>query len=329
MSAKITYVFVVVVCLLSSFTAIAQEVVAPLPIITNQNLNFRAGPSTDWQVYSVIPPNTPMFATARTSNSDWLYAEYQEQMGWVAAWLVIWEGGTDALNVLPIIDVAPPPKPFEPPFVTTQDFSALREGPGTDFARVGRVPPDVTLRPIGRTQNYGWWQVEYEGQRDWIAHWLLVWTGDIETLPIDGVDPVPFIRIARLPSISLVEMDRFSAFRRRMYREIATGSQALELAAAAWNQLNTAGMAECVVIETVGFRTIPEALLQNEVIYQPLLRATQNAFADTNAVVELLQDACNRTDVFITRRQITQALNQIAVARRNYVLASALVFGLE
>jgi uncharacterized protein YraI len=48
----------------------------------------------------------------------------------------------------------------------------------------------------GRTSDTRWVQVEYEGQRGWIASFLLVWSGDIIDLPVDGVNPYPFIRRA-------------------------------------------------------------------------------------------------------------------------------------
>ena len=79
-------------------------------------------------------------------------------------------------------------------YVTTQDNSALRAGPGRAFDQLATVPPATTLRAIGRTQDTRWVQVEYEGQRGWIAYWLLVWTGDIISLPVDGVNPLPFVR---------------------------------------------------------------------------------------------------------------------------------------
>jgi hypothetical protein len=48
---------------------------------------------------------------------------------------------------------------------------------------------------IGRTANGRWVQVEYDGQRGWIVYWLLVWSGDLASAPVDGVDLQPFIRL--------------------------------------------------------------------------------------------------------------------------------------
>jgi uncharacterized protein YraI len=81
-------------------------------------------------------------------------------------------------------------------YVTTQDFSSLRAGPGTGFPRLAIVTPVVTMPAYGRTSDTRWVQVEYEGQMGWIASFLLVWSGDIIDLPVDGVNPYPFIRRA-------------------------------------------------------------------------------------------------------------------------------------
>jgi len=81
-------------------------------------------------------------------------------------------------------------------YVTTQDFSSLRAGPGTGFHRLTVVDPVVTLPAVGRTSDTRWIQVYHEGQYGWIAAILLVWSGDVITLPVDGVNPTPFIRRA-------------------------------------------------------------------------------------------------------------------------------------
>jgi uncharacterized protein YraI len=86
--------------------------------------------------------------------------------------------------------------PATPVYVTTQDFSSLRTGPGRAFTRLTVVPPVQTLPAYGRTSDTSWVQVAYDGQLGWINSTLLVWSGDIIDLPVDGIDPYPFIRRA-------------------------------------------------------------------------------------------------------------------------------------
>lgn len=81
-------------------------------------------------------------------------------------------------------------------WVTTQDFVALRRGPSRSFEQFMTVPPALTLPAYGRTSDTRWVQVEYQGERGWIAARYLVWTGDVINLRVDGVDPAPYIRRA-------------------------------------------------------------------------------------------------------------------------------------
>ncbi len=105
-----------------------------------------------------------------------------------------------ALGLAPVTaqDATPTPTQPAPPdsgvWVTTQDRSSLRAGPGVAFARLAVVPPATTLPAIGRSADGRWVQVYYEGQTGWIVYWLLVWSGDLAQLPIDGVNPLPFVR---------------------------------------------------------------------------------------------------------------------------------------
>lgn len=81
-------------------------------------------------------------------------------------------------------------------WVTTQDYVALRRGPSRAFEQITTVPAALTLPAYGRTSDTSWIQVEYEGQRGWIAARYLVWSGDVINLVVDGVNPEPFIRRA-------------------------------------------------------------------------------------------------------------------------------------
>jgi hypothetical protein len=96
-------------------------------------------------------------------------------------------------------------------YVTTQDYTALRAGPGRHWDRLAVLPYGVTYRATGRTIDAQWFQIAYEGELEpgarteftvdgvtygWVAYWLLTWTGNILDLPIDGVKTVPTARAA-------------------------------------------------------------------------------------------------------------------------------------
>lgn len=90
-------------------------------------------------------------------------------------------------------------------YVTTQDFSSLRTGPGTAFERITVIDPVVTLPAYGRTADTRWVQVAHEGQLGWIASILLVWSGDMINLPVDGIPVTPFIRRAGAVAVTVRE----------------------------------------------------------------------------------------------------------------------------
>jgi hypothetical protein len=96
-------------------------------------------------------------------------------------------------------------------YVTTQDYAALRAGPGTIWDRLAVLPYGATFHATGRTIDGRWLQLAYDGPLDdgartdftvdgvtygWVADWLLEWTGDMLQLPIDGVQTVPTARLA-------------------------------------------------------------------------------------------------------------------------------------
>lgn len=87
-------------------------------------------------------------------------------------------------------------------YVTTQDYANLRLGPGKNWDVLAKLDYGVTLKATGRSVDSRWIQVMYEGDVDndsatidgvtygWITYWVLVWTGDILELPIDGVETI-------------------------------------------------------------------------------------------------------------------------------------------
>jgi len=88
-------------------------------------------------------------------------------------------------------------------WVTTQDYAVLRAGPGTTWDRLTVLPFGATYRATGRNTFGTWIQVAYEGALDpgartdvtidgitygWVSYRLLIWTGNILELPIDGIE---------------------------------------------------------------------------------------------------------------------------------------------
>lgn len=90
---------VILVLLLVLPTAVwAQGTVV---VQTTDNLNLRAGPTTNADVLTVIPYQMELPALARTADSAWIQTEYQEYSGWVSRrYLVVLEGQVEWLPEL-------------------------------------------------------------------------------------------------------------------------------------------------------------------------------------------------------------------------------------
>lgn len=96
-------------------------------------------------------------------------------------------------------------------FVTVQDNAILRAGPGQIWDRLTVLPYGTTYRAVGRTLDGDWIQIAYKGELDaearreftvngvtygWVASWLLIWSGNILELPIDGIVTIETTRSA-------------------------------------------------------------------------------------------------------------------------------------
>lgn len=280
-------------------------------------------------------------------------------------------------------------------YVTTQDFSSLRRGPGENFARITVVPPSLTIPAIGRTPNSDWVQVVYEGEAGWIASFLLVWSGEFIDLQIDGYDPVPYVRRTELQAnivagatlyadntlsygqevgtvneATVVELTgrlglgqympiqivyngnlywvgSWNLYRVRggsitklldmTYRyaygritsglgtDISRGTSRLSTIESLWLDLQAGRSVRCDLLPNfLPARRTPDSDINQEPQFLVMVDALDTAISSTNTAISLLDDACNRTDRFITNQDIDNALTEIDTARRNFNLASSL-----
>lgn len=198
--------------LISADLIAAQEEETPpeVPLTTTTILNFRASPMDDAYVMRGIPAETQLIATAQVG--DWVQVAYNNQVGWISANFVVWGGDPSGL-INPFISTDD--NISYDAFVTTQDKTSFRVGPGIDFERIAVIEPGVTLPAVGRTADRTWIQIVYNGEYGWVRDWLLVWTGDVITLELDGIDPVPFVRRTLAQAWIFPERDIYSQANQR------------------------------------------------------------------------------------------------------------------
>jgi uncharacterized protein YraI len=181
---------------------------------TDMNMKIRRFPGTQYSVVGEVPAGTTVPVIARVPDNSWVFIEYNGTTGWIAAWLTTITGDLDSVPMTagadmpgsapdvppeaPPPDEAPPaeePPADQPPpagVTATSDSNLnIREGPGTDFAKVGTLTAGVPAPVQGRTSDNNWVFIVHEGTSGWVAAWLVTITGDLNSVPVTAEDTAP------------------------------------------------------------------------------------------------------------------------------------------
>ncbi|MGF1505273.1 MAG: SH3 domain-containing protein, partial [Anaerolineae bacterium] len=165
---------------------------AAVSATTTTNVVLRSGPGTNFARVTVVPFNTTVPVLGRNAQNSWVYVEYNNQPGWMAAFLVNIIGDLNAVPVVPPEgpggNPTPPPDAPDPePQGVTARANAnivIRSGPSVDNDRVGSLPFGSVVPVVGRNSNGQWILIEYQGQQGWIAAWLTTINGSLNDVPI-------------------------------------------------------------------------------------------------------------------------------------------------
>ncbi|MCJ7726229.1 MAG: SH3 domain-containing protein [Acidimicrobiia bacterium] len=137
-----------------------------------EDLNVRAGPSTDFDVIGTLDDDAAGFSTTGVGAADgqdreWLQIIHNDRSGWIAGWLVTQRECTisDPIDHC-VIDTA------------CNDRLNIRSGPGGDHQKIGSLAYDATgIHSTGwvSTDSSGriWVQIEWNAGVGWVAGWFL------------------------------------------------------------------------------------------------------------------------------------------------------------
>jgi len=107
--------------------------------------------------------------------------------------------------------------------------------------------------------------------------------------------------------------------------DISTGISRLSTIENLWLDLQMGRTVQCNrVPRFLSSRRTPDSDVNQEPQFLVMVEALDTAIASTNTAISLLDDACNRTDAFITPADIDNALDAVDTARRNFNLANSL-----
>jgi len=140
------------------------------------DMNVRGGPGTDYDRLGGATEGEVFEVSGKSPDGEWWRIDFDGQPGWIYAPYVTAANVEDA----PIISdsqtesTAPedstteaPATPAEPLAVAAGDLN-VREGPGTEYDRIGGAYEGEEFAITGKSSDGEWWQIDFEGQSGWI-----------------------------------------------------------------------------------------------------------------------------------------------------------------
>lgn len=223
----------------------------------------------------------------------------------------------------------------EDAYVTTQDYSNLRLGPGENWEILTRLDYGVTLRATGRSFDNRWIQVMYEGDVSnpddatidgvtygWVVYWLLVWTGDILELPVTSIETIRWARGPRRQS-GITRSMQFPSGRLfdQLRQTIRDNENNWQDIAQRWRDLDSGFQTTCNNIPpltVINEKRFTEKDLAVKTEYIPVVEILKNLVDNMNNAIILFQSVCNREESqrFATPIDVTTAFIYIEEADR-------------
>lgn len=158
--------------------------------VTAYRLNVRNAPDpVTGDILTRISRGETYSVIARNADSSWYLLNINGTQGWVSGAFV---------NIAPFganIPVAGGEATAQPPqgatgneVIATPYNVVIRQGPGTQFQRIGLFPVGQTADVIGRNANNTWWQINYNGLVGWVsAQYARIGQGaNVGAIPITG-----------------------------------------------------------------------------------------------------------------------------------------------
>lgn len=306
---KTRLVLLLLTLALGGFLVSAQDEAATDVYVTTQDfVSFRAGPGKDFARLEVIAPEVTLPAYGRTSDTRWVQVEYNGQLGWIAAYYLVWSGEVinlriDGVNPAPFIRraAALAMTVRDTPMYAT--FDVLQ-------GAVGSIPPGTRVELTGRLGGSGFFrfQVRYNDELYWIGSWdVRVIDGDYRRL-LDLTYLYPYGRLTRLLENNVALALGSYAQIRDVWARLAAGSQVA-----------------CDPIPPLVRRIITDADAQKEAGFVPAVAALDQAVASINRAISAFEDACGNPGFVLTPEYINTQLTELSSAERSLILVGSLV----
>ena len=155
------------------------------------DMNIRSGPGTSYDIVGAATEGGEFEITGKSPDGEWWRIDFDGQSGWIYAPYVT------AANVedVPVVGDAQaegtvpedatteePATPAEPLAIAAGDLN-VREGPGTEYDRIGGAYEGEEFSITGKSSDGEWWQIDFEGQSGWLYAPFVTAT-DAENVPV-------------------------------------------------------------------------------------------------------------------------------------------------
>jgi uncharacterized protein YraI len=193
-------VIILVVALVIAILPLPQMAFAQnFSATTLENAKLRSGAGTNFPNQEIIPAGTSIIAIGRNTESTWIQVNYNGTIGWVQAYLLEVDGNPSRLPVTisprdDTINSTSTEEPAADSVVNAVTITTInvRAFPRTGTRHLGVLSPVTEIVLVARsgTGNAIWYGIDYNGQRGWVAGWLLRIDGNTNTIP-DVTDRLP------------------------------------------------------------------------------------------------------------------------------------------
>ena len=138
--------------------------------VATGRLNVRTFPDTrDSPVLDVTTFGRNHPIVGRNVDGSWLQVVNNGRLGWVYARYLSLNAAARRADI-PITYQSATPLRQETDFSLIAKARAnIRAYPGEDEALLGTLPTGENAAIVGRTEEWGWWQIRYDGMQGWVA----------------------------------------------------------------------------------------------------------------------------------------------------------------
>jgi uncharacterized protein YraI len=284
-------------------------------ITTQFDMNLREGPGINWPIIIQLQAGETLPAIGRTSASNWVQVVWQGQLGWLATRYLVWTG--DIINL-------PVDGRYFDEYVrrvgvlaeTTQDAPYYLDwvDPST---QVGIFPAGTQVEVVGRLgyrDNLDFnVMILYEDEFYWMwAGYLNLEAGRYRQV-LDNSYRNAYTRLA----------NSFDG-------DITEGLNRLSSIESIWRSLQRGEGVSCGNIPAqLGERTVSDSDLHTLPEFNSVATALDTAIEHTNTAIAMFEDACNRTDSYISMEDVRVALDEVDSARQNFNVARSFLISLQ